>query len=99
MKRPVRVLRRAQIDLLEIQAYVLRDDPGAAEELVDALIDRLRRLETLSDRGALPRDLRLRQAGYRYVVHGDYLIFYKVLPSQVRVYRVIHGRRRYARLL
>ena len=99
MKRPVRVLRRAQIDLLDIQAYVLRDDPGAAEELVDALIDRSRRLETLSDRGALPRDLRLRRAGYRYVVHGDYLIFYKVLPSQVRVYRVIHGRRRYARLL
>jgi plasmid stabilization system protein ParE len=99
LKRPVRVLRRAQIDLLEIQAYVLRDDPGAAEGLVDALIDRLRRLETLSDRGALPRGLRLRRAGYRYVVHGDYLIFYEVLPSQVRVYRVIHGRRRYARLL
>ena len=99
MKRAVRVLRRAQIDLLEIRAYVARDKPQAAEALINALLERLHRLETLPERGAVPKDDRLRHAGYRYVRYREYLIFYKVLRSQVRVYRVLHGRRLYAGLL
>ena len=99
MKRRVRVLRRAQIDLLEIQAYVTRDKPTAADRLVEALLDRLRGLETLSERGAVPKDSGLGRAGYRYLRHGEYLIFYKVLASQVRFYRVLHGRRLFKPLL
>ena len=38
-------------------------------------------------------------AGYRYVVHREYLIFYKVLGAYVRVYRVLHGRRMYRDIL
>ena len=91
--RQVRILRRAQIDLLEIQAYVARDKPAAADVLVRRLLARLQSLETLSARGAVPRDARLRRAGYRYLRSGEYLIFYKVLATQVRVYRVVHGRR------
>ena len=37
--------------------------------------------------------------GYRHLARGEYLIFYKVLPSVVRVYRVLHGRRRYQNVL
>ena len=99
MKRPVRVLRRAQLDLLEIQAYLLRDDPAATTRLINQLVAELERLATLPSRGARPRDERLRKAGYRYVVRGQYLIFYKVLRSYVRVYRVLHGRRMYRDLL
>ncbi len=99
MKRAVRVLRRAQLDLLEIQAYVLHDSPGAAGRLIDALVAALGRLGRFPSRGARPRDDRLRRAGYRYVVHGEYLIFYKALRSSVRVYRVLHGRRIYRDLL
>lgn len=99
MRRPVRVLRRAQVDLLEIQAYVSRDRPEAADVLVEALLKRLRGLERLSRRGAAPRDARLRRAGYRYLAQGEYLIFYKVLLRQVRVYRVLHGARKYLHLL
>ena len=72
MKRAVRVLRRAQLDLLEIQAYVLHDDPTAAGRLIDALVAELARLGRFPSRGAHPRDERLRSAGYRYVVHGEY---------------------------
>jgi len=99
VKRPVRVLRRAQLDLLEIQAYLLRDDPAATTRLINQLVAELERLATLPSRGARPRDERLRKAGYRYVVRGQYLIFYKVLRSYVRVYRVLHGRRMYRDLL
>ena len=99
MKRPVRVLRRAQLDLLEIQAYLLRDDPAATTRLINQLVAELERLATFPSRGARPRDERLRKAGYRYVVRGQYLILYKVLRSNVRVYRVLHGRRMYRDLL
>ena len=99
MRRTVRVLRRAQTDLLEIQAYIRRDSPAAADVLVEALLGRLRALERFPLRGARPRDASLRRAGYRYLAHGEYLVFYKVLASQVRVYRVVHGRRRYSHLL
>lgn len=48
----------------------------------------------------MPRDPVLRQRGYRYLVfEGEHLIFYKVLPRQIRVYRVLRGRRAYQHLL
>lgn len=99
MTRPVRVLRRAQTDLLEIQEYLTRENPVAAETLVNAILDLLHSLRDLPERGAVPKDARLRREGYRYVQHGEYLIFYKVLRSQVRVYRILHGRRLYKDLL
>jgi plasmid stabilization system protein ParE len=99
LKRAVRVLRRAQIDLLEIRAYVSRDRPQAADTLVASLLEGLRSLERFSERGAVPRDARLRRAGYRCLVRGEYLIFYKSLRRQIRVYRILHGRRQYAHLL
>jgi toxin ParE1/3/4 len=95
----VRVLRRAQRDLIEIQTYVWRDNPAAAERLVEGLLQQIERLGDLPSRGALPKDLRLRTAGYRHIARGEYLIFYKVLPTAVRVYRVLHGRRRYRHVL
>lgn len=99
MKRSVRVLRRAQTDLLEIQAYIAHDNPEAAEALVNAILDLVASLESLPERGAVPKDAYLQHAGYRYLQHGEYLIFYKVLRSQVRVYRILHGRRLYRDLL
>jgi toxin ParE1/3/4 len=99
VKRAVRILRRAQIDLVEIQEYVSRDDPTAADRLIAALVSDLERLGGFPSRGSRPGDERLRKAGYRYLVHGEYLIFYKVLSTQVRVYRVLHGRRIYDSML
>ena len=98
-RRSVRILRRAQDDLVEIHRYILRDRPGAADRFVDNLLDAIESLELNPARGAVPRDQRVRGLGYRVLIHGEHLVFYKVLPRQVRVYRVLHGRRRYADLL
>ena len=99
MTRQVRILRRAQIDLLEIQAYIARDNPAAAGEWIEAILDLISSLGEFPERGRMPRDAILKASRYRYLRHGEYLVFYKVLPSQVRVYRVIHGRRRYEDIL
>ena len=99
MRREVRVLRRAQNDLTETRDYVRRDRPAAANRLVARLLSAIGSLERMPDRGALPRDRVLRARGYRVLVVGDYLVFYRILARQVRVYRVIHGRRRFRHLL
>ena len=99
MTRAVRVLRRAQTDLLEMQHYIARDNPTAAEEMLKAMLDLIASLGEFSERGRIPQDAVLRAADYRYVRHGEYLVFYKVLRSQVRVYRIVHGRRRYEDIL
>ena len=97
--KTVRILRRAQTDLKEIKRYIERDSPRRAEKLVSKLLDRIESLSTLPNAGILPRDETLRARGFLVLIEGQYLIFYKVLSKQVRVYRVLHGRRRYQHLL
>ena len=99
MKRSVRVLRRAQRDLQQIYDFVVREAPRRADPFIDELLDAIESLSTLADRGATPRDEPLKQQRYRFLVHGQYLVFYKVLPRQVRVYRVLRGSRAYRSLL
>lgn len=99
MSRSVRILRRAQHDLVEIQRYVERDRPAAAGRLVGRLLNAVESLGRMPERRAVPRDERLASREYRVLVEGDHLVFYKVLRNQVRIYRVLHGRRRYGHLL
>ena len=99
MKRTVRVLRRAQRDLQHIYDYVAREAPPRADSFIDGFLDAIESVDELSDRGATPRDAVLRQRGYRYLKHRDYLVFYKVLQRQVRVYRIVRAKRAYRHLL
>jgi toxin ParE1/3/4 len=93
--RQVRILRRAERDLEEAYRYAMRDKPQAAHAALTRLLATIESLADHPDRGAVPKDSRLRQLGYRVLVHGAYLILYKILRRQIRVYRVLHGRRRY----
>lgn len=99
MKRIIRVLRRAQLDLAEIQRFVGRDQPDAANALVEDLLDAIERLGRIPTMAPVARDPRLSTLGYRVIVRGRYLVFYKLVGRHVRVYRVLHQRREYARLL
>ena len=51
MTRQVRILRRAQIDLLEIQEYIARDNPAAAGGLIEAILDLISSLGEFPERG------------------------------------------------
>ena len=99
MKKKVRILHRAQKDLTEILDYIERDTPRAAARFVDKLLSKIEGLENLPEMGVVPKDEYLKARGYRVLVEGEYLIFYKILSRQVRIYRVLHGRRKYRHLL
>ncbi|MBI5367378.1 MAG: type II toxin-antitoxin system RelE/ParE family toxin [Planctomycetes bacterium] len=95
----VRILRRALADLAAIRDYIAQDAPNTAQRYVEGLLQTVEGLSLLPERGAIPHDARLRRLGFRFLTQGPYLIFYKVRGSNVRVYRVLHGRRAYADLL
>lgn len=99
MKRTVRILRSAQRDLTEIAAYLRRDAPGKAERELAAILSGIDQLGAFPESGPVPRDERLRRLGFRYLARGSYLIFYKLTAAQARIYRVLHQRRAYERLL
>lgn len=99
MKYRVRVLRRAEPDLTEIERYVHRDSPEAAVGVVDGLLDSLESLHESPLRGVVPGDERLKRLGFRFLAVAPHLVFYKVVRKEVRVYRILHGKRAYEDLL
>jgi toxin ParE1/3/4 len=97
--RAVRVLRRAERDVQEVYDYLAREAPDRADTVVDGLFSTMESLANNAERAALPRDAHLRARGYRFLIRRPYLIFYKVTPRMVRIYRVVHGKRAYFALL
>ena len=58
-------------------------------------------LKQFPESGALPRDRVLRSIGFRFLVHKDYLLFYKYEKAEKRVYvvAVFNGKRDYMRVM
>ena len=95
----VRLLPVAEEDLDEIVAYVALDNLQAASKLADRIETRLGSLSSFPRLGRIPRDSDLRDAGYRYLIIGDYLAFFTVEKHTVIVHRILHGTRDYRELL
>lgn len=70
----------AKQDLRDIAIWVARKSKyiEVARNFVLELRDECKKLISLPDRGAFPKDRILRSAGYRYIVYEDYLIFYLI---------------------
>jgi plasmid stabilization system protein ParE len=92
-------MRRAERDLDEIQRYLDIDAPRASGRVIDGLLEAIESLADIPLRGAVPSDPDLERAGYRFLAQAPYLVFYKVRGRTVRIFRVLHGRRNWWRLL
>ena len=99
MSKRLVYLRRAQLDLLEIVAYIRRDSPAQADRWLGQAERILSRLRAFPKSGFVPKDRRLAASGYRVVALGEHLAFYVVRRNTVQVRRVLHGKRRYSFLL
>lgn len=89
----------AEEDLDEILGYVALDDGEAALKLAERIEASLEKLSSFPKLGRLPRDGDLREAGYRYVITGEWLAFYTIEKRTVFVHRILHGRHDYKELL
>ena len=95
----VRLLRPAQEDLTENHEYIAADNPSAAERLLLRIEKDLDALAQRPMLGPVPRDPDIAQLGYRYLVMGEYLAFYKIEGSLILIHRILHGARDNSELL
>ena len=88
-------------DLDEITGYIAADNPIAADDVREAVFDTAEILGTHADLGVRPRFSARRFAGIRFLPtapYPNYLVFYRELPDQVEILRVLHGARNLPRL-
>lgn len=95
----VNILSQAEEDIEEIIDFVFEDRPSAADSIFEKFQIAFSLLAKNPSAGRKARDKRLSLLGYRYLVVGNYLIFYRIKSNAVYVYRVLHGARNYTEIL
>lgn len=91
--RKPRLRRTAQADedLIDIWTYIARDNPPAADRLLDTLDEKCQALAHNPQIGMARNDI---ATGVRYFPVGNYIILYRDLGNGIEVVRYVHGRRR-----
>ena len=101
MKNKIHYAVEARRDLDDIWDYIVTDlcNASAAERVVNDILDVVEQLENFSEMGALLASIVNVDSDYRFIVSGNYLIFYRVSGIDVYVDRILYGRRDYLRIL
>ncbi|MCD1261130.1 type II toxin-antitoxin system RelE/ParE family toxin [Paenibacillus athensensis] len=88
-------------DFDEIFSYISANDISAADKQLQKLDHHLSKLAEFPEMGSVlsEDDYTLVQRGYRFIVVSPYLIFYRIIRSNVIIHRILHGRRDYLREL
>ena len=97
----IRLSPIAVSDLKDIKNYIEQDllNPTAAENVIKKIINDYTRLKTMPNIG-IPISAKVPfETDFRFIVSGNYLIFYKVDKEYVSIYRVLYSRRDYLRLI
>jgi toxin ParE1/3/4 len=96
---PVYYSAEARRDVHSVFDYIAAFRPQAAEQFVESIDTAVQRIASLPQSGSRSRSPRLKSLGYRYVVIGEYLLFYRYSKESLVILRLIHGRRHYVPLL
>ena len=80
----------AASDVEEIYDYVAADNLAAAGRIVDRLTAQFVRLSDMPGIGRSRSELR---PDLRSAAEGSYVVFYRVVDSEVQIVRVLHGAR------
>jgi toxin ParE1/3/4 len=89
-KYTVDISPMADRDIEDIGSYLFDKNPIAARQLIDQLQRRFAALEEFPMRGVSRDDL---SVGLRFIVEGEYLVFYTIEKEIVMILRVLHGKR------
>jgi len=80
----------AELDRVEITLHIARDNPAAAERLLETIDDKCRLLARMPELGRKRPDL---APNLRSLPVGNYVIFYRSEMDGIQVIRVLHGAR------
>ena len=91
----------ARDDLVAIKKYIGVElvNPSAAKNTVDKIAKRIRDLRQFAEIGSLLSSVIDIDTDYRFLVCGNYLVFYRVIVTDVYIVRVLYGRRDYLAIL
>ena len=91
----------AQNDLAKIKAYIMGEleNPDAALATVSRITKKIRDLKNQAYIGTPLSSVADTESNYRFLVSGNYLIFYRAYAKDVYIDRVLYGRRDYMRIL
>jgi len=93
------ILSAAQAEIEEIGSMHLElVGPASSRNITEKLYSALERLVDHPLMGTALEDRDLRERGYRRLVCGNYLCFYRVLEDTVVVYHIADGRSDYKKL-
>lgn len=94
------LLASAWRELDEISAlYLNLSGPKSAKTITDKILDTLEHLKSNPLMGSELTHKPLAGQGYRKLVCGYYLCFYKVIANNVIVYHVVDGRTNYPKIM
>ena len=91
------ITHEAAADLEAIGDYIAEESPRRAVTFVQEL--RLHCASLLDMPKRFPLTPRHETSGIRRMIHGDFLIFYRVSNENIEVLRILHGARDYEPLL
>ena len=97
----IRVTPAALNDLKEIRSYIENDlsNPIAANNVIKRIIDDYSCLEISPLMGPSLSTKVPFDTDYRFIVSGNYLVFYKADDEYVSIYRILYGRRDYHKII
>ena len=101
MKNNIHYSAESRRDLDDIWDYIVSElqNRVAAERVVNRILDAVERLKDFAEMGALLSSVADVGGDYRFLVRGNYMVFYRVNGRDVFIDRVLYGRRDYLRVL
>ncbi len=101
MKNNIRYSAESRRDLDDVWDYIVseRQNRMAAERVVNRILDAVDRLEDFAEMGAPLSSVADVSGDYRFLVSGNYMVFYRVNGRDVYIDRILYGRRDFLRVL
>lgn len=99
MKYNINYTAESQRDLNGIWDYIISEfqNVSAAERIVNNIMDDIEQLADFAELGPLLSSIIDIKGNYRFLVTGQYLTFYRILGDEIRIDRILYGRRDYLR--
>ena len=101
MKNKIWYSPEAETDLEQIWDYLLSElaSPQAAEQTITQILDTVDSLEDFSKRGTPLSAVTDVESGYRFLLSGPYIVFYRIEKDAIYIDRILHEKQDFLRIL
>ena len=101
MKNKIHYSPESRRDLDDIWDYIVLElqNRSAAERVIDRIMDAVDPLKNFTEMGTPLSSIADVGTDYRFLVSGNYMVFYRVQSNDVYIDRVLYGRSNYMSVL